>query len=148
MCACGSSVYLGCVLGAVRVAELCRLTDYSGALLQAEDRAHRYGTQAESVNIYYIIGKKTIDESIWSMIRFARTTHTHINKHTYTRCQTTLVSPRTAHSRLQQEAVGGGLNAERDGAEDEHRKDREEGHQSGTDPLIFLRCLDTAVLCP
>ncbi len=40
------------------------------ALLQAEDRAHRIGTQAESVNIYYLVAKGTVDERLWDIIRY------------------------------------------------------------------------------
>ncbi|GAM22936.1 hypothetical protein SAMD00019534_061110 [Acytostelium subglobosum LB1] len=38
-----------------------------GTLFQAEARAHRYG-QKNAVLVQYLIGKNTVDESIWSMI--------------------------------------------------------------------------------
>ena len=38
-----------------------------GALLQAEDRAHRIG-QSENVEIIYLIGKGTLDETLWNIL--------------------------------------------------------------------------------
>ena len=38
-----------------------------GALLQAEDRAHRIG-QTSAVRVFYFLGRSTIDDIIWPMI--------------------------------------------------------------------------------
>ncbi len=35
-----------------------------GLLIQAEDRAHRIGKKGD-VEIYYLLGKQTLDEKIW-----------------------------------------------------------------------------------
>ncbi|KAF6040670.1 ZRANB3 [Bugula neritina] len=37
-------------------------------LMQCEDRAHRIGQTAQSVNIYYLVARGTIDERVWSMV--------------------------------------------------------------------------------
>lgn len=39
-----------------------------GALVQAEDRIHRIGQEAESVNIYYLLAASTMDEKIAAML--------------------------------------------------------------------------------
>jgi len=39
-----------------------------GMLIQAEDRVHRIG-QHNSVNIHYILGKNTLDDELWPLIR-------------------------------------------------------------------------------
>jgi len=39
-----------------------------GEVLQAEDRPHRIGQNASSVNIYYLIANNTIEESIAEII--------------------------------------------------------------------------------
>ena len=45
--------------------------DYSfnpADLLQAQDRAHRIGTKAKSINVYFLHAKGTIDEDLKEMI--------------------------------------------------------------------------------
>lgn len=37
-------------------------------LMQCEDRAHRIGQTASSVNIYYLVARATVDERVWSMV--------------------------------------------------------------------------------
>lgn len=39
-----------------------------GTLIQAEDRVHRIGQKADSVNAWYLVGKDTIDEQIMQLI--------------------------------------------------------------------------------
>lgn len=38
------------------------------ALKQAEDRVHRIGQKADSVNIYYMIARNTVEEHIWEVL--------------------------------------------------------------------------------
>jgi SWI/SNF-related matrix-associated actin-dependent regulator 1 of chromatin subfamily A len=40
----------------------------SGELLQAEDRVHRIGQKADSINAYYLIAKDTIEEKIMKLL--------------------------------------------------------------------------------
>eukprot|EP01126_Amoeba_proteus_P050619 TRINITY_DN599_c0_g1_i15.p1 TRINITY_DN599_c0_g1~~TRINITY_DN599_c0_g1_i15.p1 ORF type:complete len:249 (+),score=71.85 TRINITY_DN599_c0_g1_i15:428-1174(+) len=39
-----------------------------GVLVQAEDRCHRIGQEASSVDIRYLVAKNTIDDRIWEML--------------------------------------------------------------------------------
>ncbi|KAH0484355.1 MAG: uncharacterized protein KVP18_001876 [Porospora cf. gigantea A] len=39
-----------------------------GQMMQAEDRAHRMGTEFHSIDIHYLIAVGTIDEQIWKML--------------------------------------------------------------------------------
>ncbi|XP_031566922.1 DNA annealing helicase and endonuclease ZRANB3-like [Actinia tenebrosa] len=39
-----------------------------GVMMQAEDRAHRIG-QVNAVNVHYLVGKGTLDEVLWGMLR-------------------------------------------------------------------------------
>ncbi|KAL0486505.1 hypothetical protein AKO1_001482 [Acrasis kona] len=40
-----------------------------GTLLQAEDRVHRIGQEAESVDVYYLLGEGTLDQVLWPLIQ-------------------------------------------------------------------------------
>ena len=46
-------------------------------MIQAEDRAHRIGQDAECVNVYYLYGKETLDEILFPMINFKSSVISH-----------------------------------------------------------------------
>jgi SWI/SNF-related matrix-associated actin-dependent regulator 1 of chromatin subfamily A len=46
----------------------CELPWTPSQLEQAEDRIHRIGQAAASIECYYMIGKRTIDEHIWDLL--------------------------------------------------------------------------------
>lgn len=43
-----------------------------GEMDQAEDRVNRIGQKADKLNIYYILGKHTVDEYVWEIIKEKR----------------------------------------------------------------------------
>lgn len=58
---------VGVTLTAAKKVYFTELFWTPGLLLQAEDRAHRHG-QLDKVNIYYMVAKDTVDDSIWRTI--------------------------------------------------------------------------------
>eukprot|EP00172_Hildenbrandia_rubra_P000371 Plantae.Rhodophyta-Hildenbrandia_rubra.ctg11719.p1 GENE.Plantae.Rhodophyta-Hildenbrandia_rubra.ctg11719~~Plantae.Rhodophyta-Hildenbrandia_rubra.ctg11719.p1 ORF type:complete len:985 (+),score=150.95 Plantae.Rhodophyta-Hildenbrandia_rubra.ctg11719:121-3075(+) len=59
---------VGLNLTATSVVIFAELFWNPGSLLQAEDRAHRIG-QKDHVNIKYLMGKNTMDDRIWNLIK-------------------------------------------------------------------------------
>ena len=58
---------MGITLHAASMVIFAELYWTPAILLQAEDRAHRLG-QLKAVNIFYLLGKGTLDDSIWPLI--------------------------------------------------------------------------------
>ena len=58
----------GITLHRANIVVFCELYWSPAILLQCEDRVHRIGQKANSVNISYVIGSNTIDEYLWPMI--------------------------------------------------------------------------------
>jgi hypothetical protein len=59
---------VGLTLHAASTVVFCELFWNPGQLLQAEDRAHRMG-QKKSVDIKYVIGRGTLDDSQWQLVQ-------------------------------------------------------------------------------
>lgn len=59
---------VGLTLHAASTVVFCELFWNPGQLLQAEDRAHRMGQQ-KSVDIKYVIGRGTLDDSQWQLVQ-------------------------------------------------------------------------------